>query len=397
MNANVTFQENYDLTASNVLQFIAKELNANYDVFAINLFSFNKKFFENIGEDCGRFYAISFPAMVPEAGTLPSYQNIYFALTGPSWIYVGASIVFLTLVQKLLQFFYRKTANMPEAVEQKELPLWQNFLLTIQAFFGDSLTKFPQTGPGRLILLGWIFYSFLVTSSFTAKLLSSLISPRNAENIDTLDQLFKSNVRMNVLREIKRHFEDYVREDIRQKLFKRVNFISYSNLSTEIRSNYLNRRNGFLMADYVIDKYVLQYYDKVNQKPYFHKMSESFMDFPGVYFLQRGSPHLERVNQLLGMFHQFGFFVCWEELAVFSDTLDGAYGSEDIDEGSSEVTLRADHLQTIFYVWSIGMFCAIFSFLGEIMLTFYRKKKSEREQQERNTSSSIVEVTILKK
>lgn len=380
-----------DPRAADTIAFAEDQLKTNNNVFVLLHLSYNKQRFDNIAEASGNFYQILFLAMVPEAGSLPSYQNIYFTLTGESWIFVAVSILVMTLIQKSFELFYRKTTKTSIDANQKDRPLWKSFLYTIQAFVGDSITKVPQAPSARLILLGWILYSYLVTSAFTAKLLSSLISPRQEDNIDTLDQLFKSNLEICAPTEIKPNFEQYVYKNIREKFFRRPEFTPFNNITKRIDMTLPDRKSAFVMAEYILNQFIVKYYDKVNQKPYFHKMKEGFMYFPGVYLIQRGSPHLEYINYLLGMFHQFGFYVCWEEMAAFKESLGDSYESQQIDdESDSSVTLTKDHLQTVFYVWSLGIICAMFSLVGELLMSYYKKKTLKRKRivkETRNTAN----------
>lgn len=238
--------------------FVRSELAQNYDVLAINPFSYSPGLLSSVGEPINGFYIISFSAMVPKAGNLPSYQYISYALTGASWIFVLGSIFAVTLVRKIGQYFYNRKLKLH--TKDEEMSLRRNLLYTFQTFLGDTLTKLPNSNIMRLILLAWIFYSFLVTSSFTAKLLSSLISPRTSDQINTQKQLFASDLRINAFEESRTRF---MNASLPKQHLVRFHFIPYSVIEEALVDNYTN--DAYVTADYVVQYFVAKYYDRVNQ------------------------------------------------------------------------------------------------------------------------------------
>lgn len=345
-------------------------LNGNVSL-SFNIYGYYKKSFENHVETTKAFQQKNFCALVPKAGYQPAFKNVFFSLSMASWIIVLVNLLLFPWIYQLFQTLYSfvmvvllKKEDTDESLTFSS-SIKQNYLFTIQTFVGEPLNIMPNKAVFLCLMLSWIIYGFLVTSGFTAKLLSSLVSPRPLADINTIDELFNSSLRINSHANLYGNFRAYMHQDIWNVFQERVINITWNSLGTRLAVNYTD--DAYIQGEFFAYYYKYKFYNKIDNRPYFHIMEDRVLYFPAVYLVEQGSPFLEFMDKLLGWFYQYGFILKWDEMALSHNILQGHNNERIIseDDSDSRVILTMEHFQTIFYIWVIGTILGMVCFLYE--------------------------------
>lgn len=80
----------------------------------------------------------------------------------------------------------------------------------------------------------------------------------------------------------------------------------------------------------------------------------------------KGSPYLERIDDLIGRLHASGFIMLWRGLLVNQIGLNNPDSRHNETVTDARKTLKAEHLFIVFVLWLFGIVSGCFLFLCEI-------------------------------
>lgn len=299
-----------------------------------------------------------------------------------AWITVILSFFFMATVYRIIQGI-QKYAPLYRVCKEKYLYSWPEILSGhFQSFFGDSINRLPTTLPMRALIVVWCIYSFLVTNAFTAKLISSLVLPRFQTDLETLDDLGSSNLKIVYPNLSNSTVFNFLQNNaslfaaLRDQLIAVSNEEFYSLIATN------KTGNAYVLPKFKADFLTKKYFDKINGRSYYHLMRQCMVYLPKIYMLEQGSPYLGHVNELLGRFHEMGFVVRWERETTFRLSLGGKIQEEEetnvIDESEIKVVITVSHIQTAFYLLFFGLALALLTFIMEHYQFWRWQKKLSR-------------------
>lgn len=241
------------------------------------------------------------------------------------------------------------------------------FFMAYRVFFGDSLTHLPQSTSLRILLSGWILFCFLFTSAITANLLSTLVQPAEIDELNSVHDLAKANVKLVIPSELAIKFRDNS-PDMWNQLNASIVQIPWVDFLNE--TEHRNPGRAYSVVDYIIEYILHKNVDKVTKAPIYYKVKECIFNMHGVYHLEPGSAYLQRINELLGLIHQVGLYQHWFQRAVFNMTLSSGFDDNDEDDGEQQedelpVVLKLRNIRGIFLLWLMGITLAFIVFLIE--------------------------------
>lgn len=259
------------------------------------------------------------------------------------------------------------------------------YTMFFQSTFGDTVMKLPLKIPLQSILISWCLFAFLLASGFTAKLISSLVLNKQQPDVNNIHQLLKTNLKVisteSTLEGLKRIYPTYTMVDA---LINRTN--SIQNDSDFERLLETNRSgNAYVMRKYLANYMIHKHYNTLLDRSYYHLMDECVLSLPEVYLAEKGSPYIDYINELLGLFHAHGFFVYWWKRSDIYDaveqSLDGEDegGNKDIDENHIKVVITLNHMKAAFCFWGIGILMATTSFVYECICYRYTTFKNRNK------------------
>lgn len=280
----------------------------------------------------------------------------------------------MATVYGLLQGVHQKCVHMTR--RETNVYTWvETFATHFQSFYGDSITKIPHTIPLRAMIVCWCIYSFLITSAFTAKLISSLVRPKHLDDINTIDELGNSNYKII--------YPDYLNETLFTflntdrwsfgKLQDQMMGVTAKDFYTLVNNNRTG--NAYIMSNYMAEYMVSKHFDSANGRSYYHLMHECLVYLPKVYLVQQGSLFLGHFNDLLARFYEMGFIVHWDRETVLEYSADGVIqeDEQEVDESEIKVVIKMTHLQTAFYLLIIGLVISLTALAIE--LWYYKRSQ----------------------
>lgn len=347
-------------------------------------FAFNIRYtpsdFNDAVDKSNSFDLVKMCVIVPRNGIESTYYNFFHSLTPMMWILVIGSIIVVTITLGACQYFQSKIVNVPQ--NHKMYSAIEFTSIVLQSFFGDTI-RVTFNLSIQCILLGWLIYSFLITSAFTATIISSLIKPNYLDNINTIAELIESNLTILYAKAI----ENDLKNGFDAKTWKLIE----DNLK-EIESwgelleimNKSKTKFGYVLADYYCVHVMNSNIDAKTGKSIFHMVPECLTSHPKVYVFQRGSMYSGYINELLGQFHAFGMFQRWIGESKFYALLKGFAvddeADENIDYSEAKVVITLEYLQTPFYMLGVGLFTSAVIFCMEKLWHQLQDNRLKRER-----------------
>lgn len=373
------FRPTRDFTGSNTTGVLG-DLFYRFANFGFNAMSYVPSLHEGVVEATNSFERHDICILVPSSAAEPTLYNLLHTMTPLTWAIVIASVCLMIVTYKCVQSRQLSWIEDEAGRERFEYSWLDTISVHFQSFFGDSICTLPTSIPLRVLIWCWCLYSFLITTAFTAKLISSLVLPRHLDDIDTLQALSASPLNVIYPQYLNDTLWNFLADsdatllaDLRDQMRPVPHDKFFGLLGTERTSNAYVVRN--YMAKYIRKKHV----DVSNGRSYYHLMHECLVYLPKVYLLEKGSAYVGHVNELLGRFNEMGFMVKWEEETMHRYSLkaggqaslvgDGDDGGDDdgpqVAEADIKVVITVAHLQTAFYLLAMGLLMAAVAFGGE--------------------------------
>lgn len=366
MNATIAYRTK---TTNNFLSELNVKLENGVVQMVMPVIAYNIRDSKYRVEISNSFQTLDFSVVAPKPteNDLSSWLNSGIFVSHSRYMLLGTLITFAILYKvfwSIHDVFQKKT---DEVYESKESNFVSVVFMMYRVFFGDSLTYLPRSTSLRILLIGWMFFCFLITSTITANLLSTLIEPAEIEELNSVDDLAQTNSKLVIPSELATKFKDNS-----PALWNRLN----ASIETIPWKDFLNvtehrkTRVAYSAANYVIEYILHKNVDKVTKKPIYYKLKESIFNMFGVYHLEPGSAYLQRLNELLGLIHQVGLYQHWFQRAVFNMTVSSGFDKEDEEDNNDQkdelpVVLKLQNIRGIFLLWVMGMAMAFVVFLVE--------------------------------
>lgn len=366
LNTSIAFVR---YSTSNILTEMTAKLENGDVQMVMPVIAYNIRESKYRVEISNSFQTLDFCVVAPRPteNDLSSWLNSGIFVAHSRYMLLGTLITF-AIVYKVFwsihDVFQKKT---DEVYESKESSFVSVVFMMYRVFFGDSLTYMPRSTSLRILLIGWMFFCFLITSTITANLLSTLIEPAEIEELNSVDDLAEANLKLVIPSELATKFKDNS-----LALWNRLN----ASIETIPWKEFLNvtehRKThvAYSAANYVIEYILHKNVDKVTKKPIYYKLKEYIFNMIGVYHLEPGSAYLQRFNELLGLIHQVGLYQHWFQRAVFNMTVSSGFDKEEEEDNDDQkvelpVVLKLQNIRGIFLLWLMGIALAFIVFLVE--------------------------------
>jgi hypothetical protein len=225
----------------------------------------------------------------------------------------------------------------------------------------------PRTTPVRLFFYSWICFSLAINTVFQAYLTTFLIDPGFEKSITSLKQLISSGIKYGYMSSIfDPRFNDSTDQDSKQILENRVDC---SNLNTCLTWTMKYRNFSTLSGNIITNNF---YYTSQLSKEYGDYksclMKESAVLFVNiVMLLQKGSPLLDRVNDIITRVSEGGIFNHWMQSCAEMREVNKAEANTAKKLPYKFCDLNMTHMQSAFYILFFGQGLSMMCFLTEIL------------------------------
>lgn len=337
--------------------------------FSFNAETYLRWYHENVIEPSNSFERSDICILLPKGAPEPKLCNLWHTLDALTWGATIACIAVMVTVYYWLQSLQLRISR-KTTIERRNFNALNILSIHFQSFLGDSITSLPTSMTMRNLIVSWCFFSFLMNTAFTAKLVSSLVSPRYLADIDTLNELSTSSLKIvypDFVSTMIFADDRFVFDTLRDQFHP----VPYDRLYAMIKED--RSSSAYVMAHYETKFHKINNIDPTTSTSFYHIMQECLMYSSKIYPIEQGSAYVLRINELLSRFHEMGFIVKWERDTNHRDTLNGKISDEemeeimeDSDEGP-KVVLTVSHLQSAFYLLGVGLMLSGVIFAGEIL------------------------------
>ena len=237
------------------------------------------------------------------------------------------------------------------------------FLNLWAVILGVSATEnIPQKTVIRTVFLFWVVYSLAVNTIYQAFLTSYMVDPGLQHQISSVGELLDSRLEYGIYRS----FETLM-PDLRNKRYEHRQI--YDDVEDCARRLAVKGDFAFLYSKINTDYMRAARFVDSSGHPLFCRMDENFSPQYVSLSVQRGSPMLTRYNDIIQHVVEGGLLdQCWRVI-MFKATLLAAKNFT-IPVGDF-TPLSTEHLQSAFYVLTLGCVISFVSFSFEV---FFHKR-----------------------
>lgn len=318
-------------------------------------------------ERTNSFNHIRMKIIVPKAGNQPIVLNFFKVFKKYAWVMTTLSIFIIIIVFKCVQLVQQRIGEHPSEYSFKNISL-----NAYRSLLGDSVAaNVPLATSIRLVFMSWFIYCFLMSNAFTCKLKSSLVQPGSLDDIDTLDALLNSKIKIMMFRESKFLVEPNVGPQLWTRLNHSLVNGSFFTFEKQFQENHTL---AHIAQDYLISYALSKSFDTSKGRPRYHEMAENLLTFPQVYMTELGSPFMQVMNELLGLFYQSGIYSRWTMETLYDNALANQFNVEKSVEEKKEqedadfkIVISIEHLQMAFYLWAFGLTVSMIVFIVEFV------------------------------
>ncbi|KAH8296658.1 hypothetical protein KR054_009478 [Drosophila jambulina] len=332
--------------------------------------------------------------VVPASEIQPEYLIFVHVFRRSVWHLLLVTLLTVVLIFWLMQRLQKRVPR--RGVTQFQATWYEILEMFCKTHVGEPAERFSSFSSMRAFLMGWVLFSYVLTTIYFAKLESGFVRPSYEAQVDQLAGLGQLDVHIYAVSTMYDAVRATLSEDQYRLLESRSRKLPLG-LTTSYYQLYISRRDrrsGFIMRDFHARDFLALTYNAQAERPAYHIVKEYLRSMLCTYILPRGSPFLHRFQTLFTGFHEHGFFEHWRQMDLLSrdgtspdaeEFYDDLGDQTDLDPAASEpavrrkkrVVLTLDILQGAFYLWSVGIGISCVGFALE-QLHYFWKRRSTR-------------------
>jgi hypothetical protein len=290
----------------------------------------------------------------------PRWKSIFRMFSASLWLTIFLS----TLLANFTIVFLAKFEN----VENESFKSFINAITDVWAvIIGVSVSVLPRTTPLRLFFFSWICYSLAIGTVFQAYFTTFLTDPGFEKSITSLEELISSGIKYGYTPYPFDQIFDYDTSLYFKTILQNRVHCPTVSVCLSWTAKY---RNFSTISSKVIANYF--YFKSHTSADYAGHTSctvkESAVLFTDVIMLlQKGSPLLDRVNEIIGRVLEGGIIDYWvQNCAEIREVIKAeANATKTLADEFRGLTMK--HMQSAFYLLFFGQGLSMISFITEVI------------------------------
>ncbi|KAJ9576764.1 hypothetical protein L9F63_025345 [Diploptera punctata] len=302
-----------------------------------------------------RYCTKMFTWFVPRAQSNPRISSLTRVYSSLVWICVLLVLVFVSSFLKYLGAFGSSDIS-------------ENILSSFGLFLNVSA---PRTPPGtklRTIFFAWVAFSISFTTVFQAYMTSFFTDPGRKHQMDTLDELENSDLKLYLDRYRMNYWHLMIRKI-------RIYYFPSSTLAHKIEMGVNNSDIALLLSD---EYFTYNFPREINWKFVFHKFSEPTVSIHHAMFMHITSPFVPLVNKVTERLVEAGIV---DHLVSSYVDPTGQRFSDKSEESLIDIfePLSLFHIfSSILYLF-LGFSLSFIAFFGEVLVYWLRPRSLQYE------------------
>ncbi|XP_066963778.1 uncharacterized protein [Macrobrachium rosenbergii] len=305
-------------------------------------------------------------------------------LEGKLWVGVLISTASAGIVLWALQLMWSRVSGKPG------LPLDISFLSTWSTIFEKPTATLPQNASGLTFLVWWWVYCTLITVVYKSSLVAHLSVPGKSPTIDSFEELLEKkgftwgfeNTHLACYAWLK-----YNEVPAIQKVFKKLEIQEIPGQMNRV----LKGKHVLIVKKFRIKSIVAaSYTNRFGYTPVYYSKAEYFRSGHGWGF-RRNAPFKRAIDLMKQRLIEAGLVYHWINQMIGSPrkkeckdancfkekeekNAENAAQLGELQGSSENVVLGLYHLQTVFYIFALGLTAALFAFMCENWVFFCTQK-----------------------
>lgn len=222
---------------------------------------------------------------------------------------------------------------------------------------GQPVQYYSNINMVRLVLLSVTYIAFFFEIAYMSQLASILAVPRKPNQINTLEELAESDLKIYTLSRFKKMLNRTLKEPIRQKLVEKLMTFQETEQIDELNEH---KFIGAICKEHIA-VYIVQ--QRNNYGKFYRIMNEKPMPSIICYGVRYGSPLLDKLNVIINRLIAAGIPNQWRKLTLQEMSIKGNMYQK--MEDTNERTLTLKNLIHVFYCLIFGWGLGIFVFFME--------------------------------
>lgn len=329
-----------------------------YDKADIIIGSFLSNFDDHVEfDDTNTYHTGRFTWIVARARPYPQWLSMGRVFTLTAWLLVLAFVFIVGLLMRYLsKSTYYKT-NSEWGISKCILSAWATLL---QA----GIPKMPRNSTLRVLFIFWVAYSLAMNTVFQAFFTSYEVDPGLQHQIDNIDELFNEPTVYAFSSPLDRFFTN----DMLKRLTPRIRCEPIRCLAY-VATVY----NATTFVSRVLVGYHREEQIKQEKRHDVHPFREDSFQIHSIMLMQKGSPFLLYVNEIIRRIVEAGLSDYWKE-AILEDRRikAGVLALKSLKDAYVEMNLS--HMQGAFIFLLIGTGFSFTAFLAEILFEMFFTK-----------------------
>ncbi|PSN31720.1 Ionotropic receptor 875 [Blattella germanica] len=295
--------------------------------------------------------------VVPKSKRVPQYKNIFLPFSNSLWTALLCTIFLSSITWYWIRKLYYKNLV--------GITIIAAFLEIYGSFLVGMFNLQPNLTIERLYIIVWVMFGIIITSSFQGSLTSFLSVPKYLKDINNLHELDMSGFKLIVYEGIDSIIslnpDDYIMKRLWNKFkylsdFTMVPDMMIKTQNTGCMFNEYSARYFHRMKKYTKDGY-----------PLLHWVKENILTSYSVYEVPRNSRYLHKFNVVITRLVESGIRRKWDNDVLYQAMLQGNITNEVSPKTARIQSLSLYHMQTAFYILSIGLFGSLLEFAIELL------------------------------
>ncbi|CAG9787622.1 unnamed protein product [Diatraea saccharalis] len=294
--------------------------------------------------------------MLKSADKQSTFTTILQLISVTTFIIFMFNVIFMTSVTVIVRKIEINIWNL-----KKQTPTGHIIMDLVKCFTKQTVNLHKKRPVFRIMVLTIVVYSLIVNCLIEGIITSAITYPRYRSKVNTLDELFDSNLTLGVHNRYIEIFNASLTHSAREKLKTRIETINDKKIVEIIEER--NFQYALLLRKSDAISVTQKVKNMAHDRPIFQVMQECPIPCFIVYGLRYGSPYLRKIENTLHHLNQGGIMNFWLKVEEYNIKRN-IFNTDD----KYLKPLSLANLRSVFIVWSIGLALSTVSFLLEILI-----------------------------
>ncbi|CAO1426657.1 unnamed protein product [Diamesa serratosioi] len=246
------------------------------------------------------------------------------------------------------------------------------YIVSTTSGVGLCARKFTRNHD-RIMLVFLMMFSMIICNTFQGVVTRNLSSPGKSKDINSLEDLIKSDLKLMALVQIKELFKPNADESnvnqIQKKLYHRqIN--DFNQMGHLVEDLGIKRKKiGVLAREFYLFAARAKYYDHITGKDVIHIVDETPITFYSSFIVPKTSPFITVFNSVIYLIREAGFIEHSLKTNIYRIELQRIerYKKGLINHSTTHI-ISLQHISNLFIFWFICISCCLIVFIGELIM-----------------------------